>query len=425
MIVGLGLLGAAWSWARKVWARRPHALSFGIAGWAVVAFVLLPISGDGFGGLNEGPAAPLVWGVLFAVYSAVLQVVGDPTIAASVEADPGRRRLLRLLPVGIAALSAGALAYELLPRWYQAVFRPPEAGLSGAAPEITPVENFYVVSKNFSDPVVPEQGWSLNVAGLVDNPLHMSSVDLQALPAVTEYVTLECISNNVGGHLISTGQFTGVPLRDLVSMAVPHPSATYAHFTARDGYTESLPLSLILSSPEILVAYALDDAPLPSRHGFPARVLVPGHYGMKGPKWLDTIELASHDDSGFWESEGWIRSAVVRTTARFDAPRDADVARVGEVVPLLGVAFAGKRGISMVEYSTDGGRNWSAADLRAPLSKLTWVLWQANWVPPAAGEYVLQVMAVDGDGSLQDPASSPSYPNGASGYHTIRVDVAT
>jgi DMSO/TMAO reductase YedYZ molybdopterin-dependent catalytic subunit len=424
MIVGLGVLGGAWGWARKIWARPPQPLAFAAAGWAMVAFVLLPISGDGFLGLNEGPTAPLVWGVLFAAYGVVLQVGSDPVTGAPAGADPGRRRMLRLMPIGIAALSTGGLLYELLPRWYQAVFKAPEVGLSGASPEITPVENFYVVSKNFSDPVVSQQAWTLNVGGLVSNRLHLSLADLRALPRATEYVTLECISNNVGGPLMSTGQFTGVRLHDLITMAVPQLSATYARFKARDGYTESLPLSLIFGEPEILVAYALDDAPLPTGHGFPARILVPGHYGMKGPKWLDSIELASRDDGGYWESQGWDRSALVKTTARFDVPKDGDIAMAGKVSPLHGVAFAGTRGISKVEYSTDGGRNWSAADLGAPLSSLTWVLWDANWTPRQEGAYVLQVRAVDGSGASQERTLSSSYPSGASGYHTIHVDVS-
>src|SRR5712692_5955687 len=158
MIVGLGFLGGSWAWARHVWARPPQALLFAAAGWAIVALVLLPISGDGLLGLNEGPTAPLVWGLLFAAYGVVLEVGGDPATVAPVRADPGRRRMLRLMPIGVAALSAVGLVSVLLPRWYQAVFKAPEAGLSGASLEITPVENFYVVSKNFSDPVVSDQG---------------------------------------------------------------------------------------------------------------------------------------------------------------------------------------------------------------------------------------------------------------------------
>src|SRR5438132_13692385 len=150
---------------------------------------------------------------------------------------------------------------------------------------------------------------------------------------------------------MSTGQFTGVRLHDLVSMAVPQSNATHARFKARDGYTESLPLGLISSQPEILVAYALDGAPLPTGHGFPARILVPGHYGMKGPKWLDSIELASQDDGGYWEPEGWERIALGEHQARLDAPRDGEIIKLG-TIDVGGVAFAGTRGVSKVEYTT-------------------------------------------------------------------------
>src|SRR5437879_7421784 len=208
---------------------------------------------------------------------------------------------------------------------------------------------------------------------------------------------------------MSSGQFPVVPVHDPVSSAVAASKATHARFKARDGYTESLPLSLISGAPEILVAYALDGAPLPTGHGFPARVLVPGHYGMKGPEWLDSIDLASQDDGGYWESEGWDRSALVKTTARFDVPKDGDIAKAGNAARLFGVAFAGTRGISKVEYSTDGGRNWSAAGLGAPLSTLTWVLWDASWIPRQAGGYVLQVRAVDETGAAKKPTASDSY----------------
>jgi hypothetical protein len=145
---------------------------------------------------------------------------------------------------------------------------------------------------------------------------------------------------------------------------------------------------------------------------------------MKGPKWLDSIDLASRDDGGYWEAEGWDRSALVKTTARFDVPKDGEIAKAGEAARLFGVAFAGTRGIRNVEYSTDGGRNWLAAELGAPLSSLTWVLWNANWTPRQDGVHVLQVRAVDGTGASQEPASSASYPSGASGYHTIRLNVS-
>jgi len=421
MVVGLGVLGAAWAVAALRWKTQYLALIVAGFGWLVVAAVLLPVSGSGFLGLNDGPATPIVWAALFAVYSVVLQLGREGSGAPGV--DAGRRRLLGTLPLTIGAISLGVLAFRLLPDWYSAVFNPPEAGLRGPAPEITPVENFYVVSKNFVDPVVDAQGWSLSVGGLVDKPLKLSLVDLRALPGITEYVTLECVSNDVGGGLMSTGSFTGVRLADLLTLAAARASGTWVAFTAVDGYTESIPVSLVRASPEIIVAYDLDSAPLPASHGFPARMVIPGLYGMKGPKWLTRIDLVNHESGGYWEQQGWNHDPIVKTTSRIDAPADGGVVKLGPVT-VMGVAFAGTRGIKKVEYSTDGGASWSEAGFKAPLSPLTWVLWSADWAPAAEGAYRIVVRATDGTGAVQDARSSSSYPNGATGYHTIHIDIS-
>ncbi len=425
MVVGLGVLGAAWGWTSLRWHSQHSALAFAALGWVVVAAVLLPVSGAGFLGLVDGPTTPLIWAALFAVYGVVLQLGGDSAVATgSAEGtDMGRRRMLGVLPVTIGVVSLGVLALRLVPDWYKAIYNPPEAGLRGISPDITPVENFYVVSKNFSDPTVDGASWSLGIGGMVDKPLKLSLSDLQGLTSVTQYVTLECISNNVGGDLMSTGAFKGVSLRDLLAMAMPEAGGTWAAFKARDGYQESLPLSLVDGAPEILVAYELDGGPLPMGHGFPARMLIPGHYGMKGPKWLDSIDVVDHESGGYWEQQGWDHNAVVKTAARFDVPADGDIAKLGPV-SLAGVAFAGTRGISKVEYSTDGGRTWSPATFNTPLSPLTWVLWSAEWTPSAEGAYDLRVRATDSSGALQTAQSSPSYPSGATGYHTIHVAVS-
>jgi len=420
MVVGLGVLGAAWAVASGRWRLAQSALVFAGIGWLVVTALLLPISGVGFLGLNDGPTTPLVWGLLFAIYGVILQM-GSAGLLPD-QADPGRRRTLGAVPLAIGAVSLGVLALRLVPDWYRAIFNPPEAGLSGASPEVTPVANFYVVSKNFSDPVVDAQGWSLSVGGAVDKPMKLSLADLRALPSSTEYVTMECISNNVGGELMSTGSFKGVRLKDLLAMASPRVNGTWAAFKASDGYAESLPMSLIRGAPELLVAYDLDGAPLPAAHGFPARILLPGHYGMKGPKWLDSIELVDHESGGYWEAQGWDHNAVVKTTARFDVPRDGAIIKLG-AISLSGVAFAGTRGINKVEYSTDG-RSWSPADFKPPLSPLTWVLWSAAWTPGKEGAYRLRVRATDSSGATQDAKSTASYPTGASGYHTIEINVA-
>lgn len=422
MVLGLGLLGAAWGWTSLRWHSQHSALAFAAVGWVVVAAILLPISGAGFLGLVDGPTTPLIWAALFAVYGVVLQL-GAESPHPEPATDLGRRRIISVLPVTIGVVSLGVLALRLVPNWYSAIFNPAEAGLSGPSPEVTPVQNFYVVSKNFSDPTIDGQGWSLKVGGMVDKPLKLSLSDLHGLPVATEYVTMECISNDVGGGLMSSGSFTGVSLRDLLAMAGPQAGGTWAAFTARDGYTESLPFSVIQGAPEILVAYGLDGAPLPMAHGFPARMLIPGRYGMKGPKWLDSITVVDHESGGFWEQQGWDRNAVIKTTARFDVPGDGDIVPLG-TVSLAGVAFAGTRGVSKVEYSTDAGRTWTEATFKAPLSHLTWVLWQAGWMPGKEGAYDLRVRATDGTGAVQSSQSAPSYPGGASGYDRVQIAVS-
>jgi hypothetical protein len=258
---------------------------------------------------------------------------------------------------------------------------------------------------------------------MADRPLKLSLQELRALPATNELVTMECVSNDVGGPLMSTGSFTGVSLRELLAQANPQSSATWVGFKARDGYAESLPMSLIAGAPEILVAYALDGAPLPMVHGYPARVLIPGRYGMKGPKWLDSIDLINHEAGGYWEQQGWDHNAVVKTTARFDVPSKGDIIRRG-AVSLAGVAFSGTQGISKVEYSVDNGASWNEATSAAPLSPLTWVIWQATWTPSAEGSYTLKVRAADGSGKPQDKTDAGSFPSGASGYHTIQVSIS-
>ena len=393
--------------------------------WLLVVLALLPAAGQGLLGLVGGPAVPFVWALVMVVQAVVLQLAYGILTAPvpDAAADPDRRRLLRLVPGGIALAGLGVAGARLLPGWYSSVAHPPEAGAAGPTPDLTPTGSFYLVSKNFTDPVVAERGWQLRVRGLVAHPQALDTAALRALPRRVQIMTLECISNDVGGEQISTGEFAGVSLRDVVGTAQPTANAAWITFRARDGFTESMPLAMAQGAPEILVGYELNGAPLPDRHGFPARILIPGHYGMKGPKWLDEIELAASENGGFWEAQGWSRQAVVKTMARFDLPRDGYIVRAG-AVSLSGVAFAGTRGIEGVEWSADGGRSWLAAQVRPPPSPLSWVHWSATWTPPREGPYKLSVRATDGNGELQTATRRPSYPDGSSGYHSIRVSVA-
>jgi len=286
---------------------------------------------------------------------------------------------------------------------------------------VTPVEKFYVVSKNVFDPTVNPAKWSLEIKGLVERPHRITSEDLRKLPSVEQYATLMCISNEVGGDLISNGHWRGVRLKDLLSRAGIKPGAVEVILRAADGYSDSFPLKKGLED-GVLVVYEMNGKPLVREHGAPARVLVPGIFGMKNVKWVTSIELADYDYKGYWEVRGWSDVAVYKTMSRIDAPRGT--VKAGQRTWIAGVAFAGDRGIRDVEVSVDSGRTWQRAQVKPPLGPFTWVLWALPWTPSAPGSYGLVVRAVEKDGTVQTAEERPPLPDGASGWHRVTVRAA-
>ena len=293
------------------------------------------------------------------------------------------------------------------------------APVSGQAPEVTAAADFYYVSKNLAgDPMVNGQDWRLAFTGMVEKPYTLSYAQLRALPQVRQYHTLECISNEVGGDLMSNGYFTGVSLADALNAAGVQQGATSLIFKAADGYSDSLHLAQALDERSLIV-YLLNGQPLPTAHGFPARLLIPGLYGMKNGKWLTELSVASGDYDGYWEQRGWTREAKVKMTSRIDTPHDGDLL-VARPMSIAGVAYSGAQGISRVDVSVDAGKTWSPAQMRRPLGALTWTLWAYPWTP-TPGSHTLIVRAIDLQGAVQSYASAPPLPDGASGYHVISV----
>jgi DMSO/TMAO reductase YedYZ molybdopterin-dependent catalytic subunit len=287
--------------------------------------------------------------------------------------------------------------------------------IRGMPPEVTPNGRFYQVSKNYPfDPMVDTATWSLQVKGLVAKPLTLSYAEfVRSGPPVERYQTLECISNEVGGDLIGNARWKGVRVRDILAPAQIRPEATAIVWRSADGYFESVPLAVALD-PESLLAYEMNGEPLPQKHGAPVRVLLLNRYGTKQPKWLTGIEAANADVAGYWEYQRFSKQAIVKTSSAFSVEmRDGGVVRLG------GWAFAGRRGISGVELSADGGATWFPAAVKQALAVNTWQFWSADWKPPAPGEYALKVRAVDGRGALQRGARR-RLPDGAEGYHEVR-----
>jgi len=286
---------------------------------------------------------------------------------------------------------------------------------------ITPTADFYIVSKNIDgDPMVDGKSWVLRVEG--NKPYSLSLRELLAEPHVEQVQTLECISNYVGGPLISTGVWKGVPLHRLVERAgVPSGTVEIA-FGCVDGYTESLPLKVALQ-PSTLVADHLNGGRLPDDHGYPARILVADRYGMKNPKWLTLVRPVAHPISGYWEGFGWSDQSIVNTTSRIDYPLNTQVLKAGELVPVRGIAYAGDRGISEVEISVNGGATWQPVMVQPAASRLSWSIWTFPWVP-ARGDYTLMVQATDGQGNLQVAfRSRGTFPSGATGLANVLVTV--
>ncbi len=372
-------------------------------------------------------AAILGYGILFAVPYALLWRVlwRGATSGPSPLGRMTRRELLSRAVILAVASASGTLAA----RWLHGAAR--RAVVLGQSlfdritelpREITPTEQFYIVSKNPPgfDPTLDVRKWTLEVGGLVARPSRFTFEELRAMPAVDQVQTLECISNEVGGDLISTAKWRGVRLRDvLLRCGGPSPSALKVAFRCADGYSEAHPIDDAMN-PTILLAYEMNGELLPTTHGYPLRLLVPGLYGMKNPKWITKIEVVSTDFQGYWEASGWSDEAVIKTMSKFTTT--APTHHAGEV-ELGGVAYGGDRSVKGVEYSVDGGKTWLKAGLQPPLGPFTWVLWAALWKPTAPGEYTLKVRARDGNGIFQTSRETPTLPDGASGYHTLRVRI--
>jgi DMSO/TMAO reductase YedYZ molybdopterin-dependent catalytic subunit len=291
--------------------------------------------------------------------------------------------------------------------------------VDGQTPEITPTDQFYYVSKDIvDDPRVDVKSWKLEIKGQATRPYTLTYAQLKALPRVERYHTLECISNEVGGNLISNARFVGASLADMLQQAGIAAGASELIFAAADGYSDSIPLSLAMD-PRSLVVYEINGEQLPIPHGYPARLLVPGLYGMKNGKWLTSLTLGTGGYTGYWEERGWTRTARVKTMARIDQPVDSDTLAARPTF-ITGVAYAADRGVARVDVSVDAGATWQTATLRRPLGDHTWTLWELPWAPAPGGHYIV-ARAIEVNGDVQTPDEEPPIPNGATGYHVVHV----
>jgi DMSO/TMAO reductase YedYZ molybdopterin-dependent catalytic subunit len=429
--------------------RGRYARTLGLALGIAVAVPVALISHQAGQTASTGPGLSGLW-VLVAVlfWGATLGwayqqlLIGGGTVAKhagedTVERIDRRRFLVRLGGATAVVIVIGAVVGELaeakrkrvrvttgkdllwssthpLPNAKAAVKPVP-----GTRPEYTPLERHYRIDIDTSPPIIDPQHWRLKIDGLVEKPLALTLDELQRFEPMHQFITLSCISNPVGGDLIGTTRWTGACLQRLLPSLRLQAGATHLKIRAADGFYEVVSLETIRSDERVMLTYAWDGVPLLPEHGFPLRIYIPDIYGMKQPKWIESIEVTDHWEPGFWVDRGWDKDARMKSTSVIDTVAvdmtiiNADHRRL---VPIGGIAHAGARGISRVELQVDDGP-WQEAALRTPLSDLTWVVWRYEW-PFDHGKHTFRVRCYEGNGTLQIASPSPVEPSGATGLYS-------
>jgi DMSO/TMAO reductase YedYZ molybdopterin-dependent catalytic subunit len=294
----------------------------------------------------------------------------------------------------------------------------------GIASYITPNNTFYRIDTALRVPQVDPDTWSLSFTGMVDNPYTLTFDEILAMDELEEHtVTLSCVSNEVGGGLVGTAEWLGVPITSLLDRAGVQNGATQFVGRSVDDWTAGFPTSALDDGRTALLAVGMNGEPLPIIHGFPARLVVAGLYGyVSAVKWIEEIHLTTWEDfNGYWITRGWSKDGPMKTMSRIDVPRNRETVAAGPTA-VAGVAWSPPRGIRTVELSVDQGE-WRECEIAAPGSDETWVQWKTEW-EANPGDHVLQVRAVDGDGQLQPLGPKRVDPDGAEGWHTIRVSVS-
>ncbi|MEU8076039.1 molybdopterin-dependent oxidoreductase [Catellatospora citrea] len=412
----LGLIGAAAVLTRP--AAHPADSLPSLLAAAVAAFVLSTL-------ISRLPTSP------------------RPTAADTPAADPdpgttapaGRRRfLVTATAIAGASTAAGGLSAALRnftsgssERSRETITLPAPvqpAGPRNTSPGFyTPVADFYRVDTALAIPQIDAAQWRLRIHGMVERPVTIGFDDLLAMGLVERDITLNCVSNEVGGPYIGTTRWLGVPLAPLLRQAGIRPGADQLVARSVDGMTLGIPVQTVLDGRDAMLAVAMDGQPLPPKHGFPVRMLTPGVYGYAGScKWITEIELARFADfDAYWVRRGWARQAPVKTASRIDRPGAFAKVAPGAVT-VAGVAWAQGRGIRAVELQIDNGP-WEAVELLPTVGKDTWVQWRHPWQATPGG-HSLRVRATDDTGQTQPEQRATPFPDGATGWHTLAITVA-
>lgn len=355
---------------------------------------------------------------------------------------PDRRRFLTFAGLAVAGAAVAAVAGRalatartavetarsavVLPNAVRLVPDAPATAQSpvpGTVPVVTPNRDFYRIDTALVVPRVDPSTWSLRVHGLVEREVTLTWDELLEADLVEAWVTLTCVSNEVGGDLAGNARWLGLPVREVLARAVPSPDADMVLSTSADGWTASTPLE-VLTDPDrdALLAVGMNGEPLPLEHGFPVRMVVPGLYGyVSATKWVVDLEVTRFaDQTAYWTDRGWSPRGPVKTASRIEVPRRAEPVAAGSVA-VGGTAWAQHRGITAVQVRVDAGE-WHDATLADEIGIDTWRQWSWTWQDATPGKHTLDVRASDPDG-FQTGEVAGVVPDGATGYHRLHVTV--
>jgi DMSO/TMAO reductase YedYZ molybdopterin-dependent catalytic subunit len=348
--------------------------------------------------------------------------------------DTNRRGfLIRVAAVGAATVAAtglGALlgrgrgrvqqARDMLKLPITAPVSPAgtKVGVDGIAPWRTPNSKFYLIHTAIAVPTIEPDDYVLRIHGMVDNELNLTYKQLSSRQVTEAWITLNCVSNQVGGDLIGNAWWSGVKISDILAQAGVQAGADAVLQTSADGWTCGTPIAALTDERSAMLALGMNGEPLPVEHGFPVRMVVPGLYGfVSATKWVVDLEVTRFEDfEAYWTSRGWSEQAPVKMASRIDVPENGAVVEAG-AVSFGGSAWAQHTGIKAVDISVDGGP-WTPCDLGAVPNADTWVQWAAT-VEVGAGEHRVQVRATDAAGQQQTSVERDVVPDGATGWHSI------
>ncbi|WP_240642457.1 molybdopterin-dependent oxidoreductase [Microbacterium sulfonylureivorans] len=380
--------------------------------WASVS----ALGPTGAGTVPENPADRPRPGVDRRGFFQIVTIAGASALIVGVGA--------RMANVATSSIDAVRRALRLpAPRTTVTVPEGAELDIPGITPLYTPNADFYRVDTALTVPSVDPGSWRLIVDGLVDDPVELTFDDLVGMGLDEYSITLTCVSNEVGGNLLGTAKWLGVPVRDVLALAGPRPGADMVLSRSVDGFTASTPLDVLTDDGrDAILAVAMNGEPLPLEHGFPVRMVVPGLYGyVSATKWITELTVTTFAaDEAYWTPRGYSPEAPIKFSSRLDTPRTGGPVAAG-TIPLAGVAWAQTVGIERVEVKVDDG-DWQRATLSAPVNDDTWVQWFLEW-DATPGNHNVVVRAVDKNGDLQIEERAPIAPNGSSGWQRTLVRV--